>query len=336
MSNIQTDFHLTEAPHPHMTRCKEIMKKHPEIAQLMGRNPYTAVILFGLVGLQFSIAYWMGSLGFSYWWLALLLAYCVGAFANHSLYVVIHEATHNLIFRNRTLNRWMGILADLPNMVPGAMGFHTYHLKHHAHLNEYENDTDLPAHWEAKLVGNVAWRKAVWLFLFPAIQITRTFRMYHVNTWTKWMIINIAVVFAVDVLVVLFFGPMALFYFFFSTMFALGLHPLGARWIQEHFSLHSDQETYSYYGPLNLLALNMGYHNEHHDFPAIPWNRLPEVKRMAPEYYETLEYHSSWSGLLLDFIFNPAYNLYSRVNRIEEVRPGARQGQLNQKLKKVS
>jgi sphingolipid delta-4 desaturase len=318
MGDIQTDFLITQKDHPHNVRCKEILQKHPEITKLIGRNPYTAVILAGLVGLQIAIAAWMGSLGMSYWWLALIVAYCVGAFANHSLYVIIHEGTHNLIFKKRILNRWATVIADLPNAVPGAMGFHTYHLKHHAHLGDYDNDTDLATHWEAKLVGNSWWRKALWLALFPFFQIFRTFRLRHVNTWTDWMFVNIFVVFAFDAAMWWAFGGASVFYLFMSMMFALGLHPLGARWIQEHYTLDPEQETYSYYGPLNVLALNMGYHNEHHDFPSIPWNRLPEVKRLAPEYYDTLKYHPSWTKLLLDFIFNPKYSLYSRVKRQQE------------------
>ncbi|MEO1259881.1 MAG: fatty acid desaturase [Bacteroidota bacterium] len=313
----QKDFHISSGDQPHIERCKEILKKHPEVANLMGKNPYTFLILLGLVGLQTGIAIWMGILGTSYWWLSLVIAYLVGAFANHTLYVVIHEATHNMIFKKRVLNRWSAVMADLVNAVPGAMGFHTYHLKHHAHLGDFMNDTDLASHWEAKLVGNSSWRKALWLALFPIFQILRTFRLTHVNTWTKWMFINIFMVFAFDALLIYFFGWNAVIYTFASMMFALGLHPLGARWIQEHYTTDGGQETHSYYGPLNKIALNMGYHNEHHDFPSIPWNRLPELKKMAPEYYDNLEYHSSWSKLVLQFVFNPEYSLYSRVRRAE-------------------
>jgi sphingolipid delta-4 desaturase len=97
--------------------------------------------------------------------------------------------------------------------------------------------------------------------------------------------------------------------------FSVGLHPLGARWIQEHYTQDPVQETFSYYGPLNLLALNVGYHNEHHDFPSIPWNRLPQLRAMAPEFYDSLKSHTSWSRLLWEFVFNPRYSLHSRVLR---------------------
>jgi sphingolipid delta-4 desaturase len=62
----------------------------------------------------------------------------------------------------------------------------------------------------------------------------------------------------------------------------------------------------------------MGYHNEHHDFPTIPWNNLPRLRALAPEYYDTLKYHPSWSGLLFQFIFDPEYTLFCRVERTRD------------------
>ncbi len=101
----------------------------------------------------------------------------------------------------------------------------------------------------------------------------------------------------------------------FSFFFSIGLHPVGARWIQEHYTNDPDQETYSYYGPINRLCLNMGYHNEHHDLPSIPWNNLPKLKAMAPEFYDNLKFHSSWTRLLFQFIFDKRYTLFSRIER---------------------
>ena len=318
MNNAQTEFNFSKNDErPHVTRCREIMEKYPEITNLIGRNPYTALIMASLLVLQFSLAIWLGKMGMDYWWLTLIVAYVIGAFANHNLYVVIHEATHNMVFKNRLLNRWVCLLADTANGLPGALGFSNYHLRHHAHLGDYTIDTDIATKWEAKLIGNSAWRKALWLFLFPVFQIFRTFRIKNVNTWTKWVFVNIALVAIVDIAIVMFVGPNALLYLISSMFFALGLHPLGARWVQEHYTLDGKQETHSYYGPMNKISMYIGYHVEHHDFPAIPWHNLPRLREIAPEYYDNLHAHHSWSKLWIDFIFNSKYSLFSRVVKID-------------------
>ena len=318
---MQTAFFQSGVEHPHGGRAREIVKTHPEVRELMVRNPYTALIALSIVVFQTAIAFWMGKLGFDYWWLSLLIAYGVGAFANHANYVIIHDATHNLIFRNKSWNKMVAILADLPNLSAGAMGFRVYHLKHHSHQGDYEHDADLANLWEARLVGNKWYRKAIWLMLFPIFQLTRPPRLKAITMRDRWFVVNLVFAGIYDVAIIYFFGWAGFLYLVFSFFFSVGLHPVGARWIQEHYTNDPEQETYSYYGPINRVCLNMGYHNEHHDLPSIPWNNLPKLRAMAPEFYDKLKYHSSWSRLLFQFIFDKRYSLFSRIERMKQLEP---------------
>ena len=315
---MQTAFLQSSFEHPHGGRAREIVKAHPEVRELMGRNPYTALIALSIVVFQTVIALCMGKLGFGYWWLSLLIAYCVGAFANHANYVIIHDATHNLIFRNKSLNKLVAILADLPNLSAGAMGFRVYHLKHHSNQGEYERDADLANLWEARLVANKWYRKAIWLAFLPFFQLTRPPRLKAITMRDRWFVVNLVCAGIYDVAIIYFFGWPGFLYLVFSFFFSIGLHPVGARWIQEHYTNDPAQETYSYYGPINRLCLNVGYHNEHHDLPSVPWNNLPKLRAMAPEFYNQLKFYSSWSRLLFQFIFDKRYSLFSRIERMNQ------------------
>ncbi|MFL6540330.1 MAG: fatty acid desaturase [Chthoniobacterales bacterium] len=321
---MQEAFYYSELDQPHPERTRAILRAHPEVRALFGRNPHTALIALAVVLAQSAIAWKMGRLGWSYWWLSLLIAYGVGAFANHAMYVVIHDATHNLVFRNRTLNKFVAIFADLPNILPGAVGFSVYHLKHHAHQGDYELDADIANRWEARLVGDKWYRKTIWLLFFPVFQLTRPPRLRAITMWNRWIFINLLCAITFSVAIVYLCGWAGFCYLLFSFFFSIGLHPVGARWIQEHYTMDADQETFSYYGPINRLALNVGYHNEHHDFPSIPWNNLPRLRALAPEFYDTLRFHSSWTRLLMQFLFDPRYNLFARVERTPHEQARAR------------
>lgn len=74
-------------------------------------------------------------------------------------------------------------------------------------------------------------------------------------------------------------------------------------------------ETCSYYGPLNWLTFNVGYHVEHHDFPSIPGSRLHKLSEIAPEFYLTLNYHTSWTYVLWQYIMDPKVGPSARVRR---------------------
>ena len=312
---MTVDFWRSAETEPHAARTKAILSANPQVRHLIGRNPWTALIAVAVVCIQIALAAAFGFLGLSWWPLALGAAWFVGAFANHCLYVVIHDAAHDLIFRMRNWNKAIAIFADGPNIVPSAMCFRIYHLKHHAHQGKEAADADLPSRWERRLVGDSSVRKTIWLLCFPMVQAARTLRVGGSGVISLWTVLNAAVnlVFAIAVVRVL--GANALIYLFASFWFSVGLHPLGARWIQEHYTLDPHQETSSYYGPLNIVALNVGYHNEHHDFPSVPWNRLPRLTAAAPDFYAPLRSCPSWAALLWQFLSDRRYSLSCRVAR---------------------
>ena len=312
MQTYTHDYNHSTDAEPHIARCREILQKHPEIKELFGRNPNTIWYITGIVLFQIGIAFLLK--GFAWYWV-LLAAWCIGAFANHALFVLIHECTHNMVLKSRVGNLWAGILCDLPNAFPSSAGFRKYHLKHHAFQGHYELDADIPSRWEAKLIGSGFLGKSFWLLFFPVFQAARPPRLKEITFSNKWIWINLVTVLAFDVAVFMFMGPMALLYLVGSFFFSVGLHPLGGRWIQEHYLVAPPQETYSYYGWLNKLAFNVGYHNEHHDFSYVPWNNLPKVKALAPEYYDNLVYHDSWSKLTWRFLTDKDLTLFSRTLR---------------------
>ena len=84
-----------------------------------------------------------------------------------------------------------------------------------------------------------------------------------------WEYVNLAFTAVSDVLILQFLGVRGFLYLFMSLWFGYGLHPAAGHFIQEHYTFDDGQETYSYYGSLNFFLLNVGYHNEHHDFTRV-------------------------------------------------------------------
>lgn len=309
---MKKNFRWSDECEPHKLRTKQIIGEHPEIRQLIGRNPYTFLIILLCVGIQIIMAILLQQVA---WYWALLAAYLVGAFACHTLFVCIHECAHNLIFKNRVMNTVSGLIANLPLIFPSSVSFQKYHIKHHSFQGVHELDADLPFGWEARLINNSRLGKALWLLFYPVFQLLRPFRLKEINIFDTWTIINWIIQIAFLGIIIYFLGGIATLYLVASFFFSVGLHPLGARWVQEHYHTHGDQETKSYYGILNPVNLNVGYHNEHHDFPSIPWNNLPKIKKAAPSYYETLGYHTSYTGLLFRFLFDKNLSLFDRTLR---------------------
>ena len=108
----KNSFVFSEASEPHRIRTKEILKQHPDIRKLIGKNPNTIYAIIGLVALQVGLAWLLSGTS---WWLFFGVAYLIGAFADHALFVMIHECAHRLLFKKPEANRLAGILANIPH-----------------------------------------------------------------------------------------------------------------------------------------------------------------------------------------------------------------------------
>jgi sphingolipid delta-4 desaturase len=312
---------MTGTPEPHALRRKALLAAHPEVRALMGPDRRTLLVLAGVLVGQFAAAVllqrWHTRAGTTIPFVLALLAvaYGVGGTLNHLAGCVIHEAAHDLVARTRLANRLAALAANLPILVPAAMPFRRYHLAHHKRLGVPVVDNDLATGWEIRWVGRSPARKIVWLVFY---QVAAIFARGFGKSLDRWERVNVAVSIVATTLVTWLLGGTALSYLLLSTFFGYSLlHPAGAHFIHEHYLWEADQETYSYYGPLNHVTLNVGYHVEHHDLMNVACWRLPALHRAAPELYEGLTTHRSWVRLLGHFVVNREIGHDSRWLRHE-------------------
>jgi len=308
----RTDYEWVYTEEPHKTRRKQILAKYPQVKKLMGPDPKLAPTVIIMVLAQLISAFLLRDAS----WLAILVVgYCWGGVINHSMALAIHEISHNLAFGHTRpwANRLLGMFGNLPMGIPYSTIFKKYHLEHHKYQGDDEYDVDIPTRIEAKLFHNT-FTKLIWVLLQPFFYALRPLFL-RPKPITFQEMLNFTIQFTFDGLVFYYLGHKSLVYFAGSTFLAMGLHPVAGHFISEHFMFKKGYETYSYYGPLNAITFNVGYHNEHHDFPNIAGSRLPELKAMAPDFYDNLPCHTSWARVIYDFIFDPEIGPYSRVKR---------------------
>ena len=287
-----------------------MLEQHPEISRLYGPCRRTKYVCTALVLIQLATAYLLRDAS---WWLIVPVAYLFGGVINQALLLAIHELSHNLAFQRPWQNRLFAVFINLPVGVPVAETFRYYHLLHHHHQGVEGIDTDLPTELEARFARG-RWRKVLWLLLQGFAYGLRPL-FVHPKKPSAAEVGNVLVQLAFNGVILYFWGVKALVYLPLSALIVMGLHPVAGHYISEHYVFRGGQETYSYYGPLNRLTFNVGYHNEHHDFPYIPGSRLPALRSLAPEFYDGLMHHDSWTATLFRYITKPELGGYSRIKR---------------------
>jgi sphingolipid delta-4 desaturase len=295
----------------HRRRQRELLGLHPELRALRGHNPWTLAWIIGVVAAQLALGGLATELPF---WALAIGAYVVGAPLAHAAGVLIHETAHDLVLRGRKANELASLVANIPLVLPGAIDFRDKHLYHHGYLGEGESrDFQTPTGTAVRWVGQSRLRKLVWLAVGSVVFPKRPIEGLDDAARHRRLLVNLATQVVSMGVYAAVFGWRGIAYLALSAIFAFGPHPLAMRGYGEHVPLRKDQPTASYYGWGNWISFFVGYHVEHHDLPDVPWNRLPDVHRIAHASYDGLAHHTSWTRMLARFVATDRLGVASYV-----------------------
>lgn len=312
----------------HRERKKRILKEYPEIATLTGADPRTQYYAYLIFFSQLLFCFLVRD---SYGW-AVILGTIVAPYIDLGVLVLLHEVSHNLVFRETnirgTKNRLLGILCNTVMVVPISEIFRQHHNIHHNTLGDMGTDVDVPLRSEVKFVGNSRILKALWLALNMFILPIRSMKKLPV-VWSFFMVLNWVTSIGLGIVLLFTYRP-ALVYLLCGTILSQSIHPSNARQVQRHIRQFKDDRidlkeaegkfvplekrkmnTFSYYGFMNALTLNVGYHVEHHDFANISWTKLPELRKIAGDkWYPTdYAYHSRGVLDIMQFVLDDEITL---------------------------
>jgi len=223
------------------------------------------------------------------------------------LFTLQHETTHQTPFANKRLNEHVGRLCGVILVVPFTW-FRYFHLAHHRHTNDPDNDPELASgpkpndlrsyllyvsglpYWR-NIAGNLmrnASGKANAAYL-PKSALSR------VTSEARWML-----ALYLAALATLFVSPLLLWLWI--VPLALGQPALRLYLLAEHdrcaFVSNMLQNTRTTYTNrvIRFLAWNMPFHAEHHSAPQVPFHKLPQLnKYLSAALKETSDGYANYT-----------------------------------------
>jgi len=304
-------FHVMDHNEPHAIRRRAILEKYPDIQKLFKREPYSSMFFVVLIHIiQIFMCYVIKNYEWS-WGGVVLFALTIGAIFNHGLFVLYHDITHFNCFASTRNNQLAAIFTNLPQIIPSAVAFGRYHRDHHFYMGDPLLDPDIPTVIEINFFKTTL-RRLCFICLLPFFYALRPY-FKKPKSISPMEVLNIISCAIYGYLIYHFFTIKALIYLTASTYFGLSVHPVSAHVIAEHYEFNKSQDTYSYYGWLNWINFNMGYHVEHHDFPSVPWYNLPRVREIAPDFYNNLPTIDSYVKVILKYIFDGNIGPWARI-----------------------
>lgn len=219
--------------------------------------------------------------------------YIVMGTAIHAMAVLTHEAAHYSMFRNKTLDRWVGFFMGVPVFV-SASAYRVLHAYHH----KYTRDTGDPDEFNNATKNRFLLSALFysWLVIGTPIYLIHVFLTSMIRgTWRD----RRDVLVEYTLLVVIFSGAYATARHFGRTdvllhcwAFPMIIAMIFANvrsWAEHTQTIPGDPLTQTRTVVSNrlvsFLMCNLNYHLEHHLCPSIPWYNLPAMHELMKDEY---------------------------------------------------
>jgi beta-carotene/zeaxanthin 4-ketolase len=199
-------------------------------------------------------------------WL-ILGALALRTFLQTGLFITAHDAMHGSVSQHRQINDSIGRLCTtLYALLPYEILNHKHHLHHRYPASEL--DPDFSEHgmliWYLKFMGGYISRSQFLAILLGMATI-------FVTAYQVWQVspLNLLLLWVLPI----WFSSMQLFYF--------GTYLPHRLLVTDQFIDHHQARSSNLSIPWSLLSCyHFGYHWEHHEYPQVPWYRLPSQKKM--------------------------------------------------------
>ena len=221
--------------------------------------------------------------------------------------ILMHEACHQTLFANKSLNRWIGFVCGLPGLV-AVSAYRSVHLVHHSRTRTERDPDDIEVSAGASVPKVAAYYFVLvaGIYWYIAALGVVGFRFGNAQ-FRKQILIEYAMMVLVYTLVCSILPVQIILYGWILPLLIAG-QLSNVRGLAEHGFTNTgneflDSRTVVSNRFVSWMMNNLNYHLEHHLFPAVPWYNLPKLHTLLRAQFHNAgaSVYGSYSEFLVDF-----------------------------------
>jgi fatty acid desaturase len=207
--------------------------------------------------------------------------------------ILMHEALHGNLFRDRARDRWAAFVFAIPAFFSGT-AYSVTHLNHHRYTrtekdqDEIANRCRTRARYRTLLYVRYFLGTFLYFFLVPVKALALATPNARRRIWAEYVAMFCLYTAVTVTLVTAGHGTWVLWYWLLPAQIATLLSNVRAN--AEHVgtgigSAILISRTITSNRLVSFLMCNLNYHLEHHLFPGIPWYNLPAAHKLLRSTY---------------------------------------------------